>query len=203
MNNVDFIFEYQNMYESLKYFSIQNNKLILHTIEEFTIPFTNVILSNLNPSIFLLKPEEILHILYALELLPKENLSESEIEFIKGYTERYLKLNDRALQESDIDQNLIYSLGIPIYLASDPIYENYPSCNIIQNALNLHNEELENGRGKQKRLVLELNSNPNFIQEIPEDNLHNFEKAGFATLFLISSAVIATCSYIIYFIVNS
>jgi len=203
MNNSEYLLQLQNSYESLKNFSINDNKLYFKTDKMCMITLNNVNLSSLNPNIFLLKPEEIFHILYAIELLPNNNITNEEEEFLKNYTQRYLKINDRALQENDVDTNLLSSLSIPIYLSSDPYYEQYPSSKLIQNILNIHNEDLENGRGNHKRLVLELHSNPNFIQEFEEDNIRNFEKAGFTTLLLIASTVIATCSYIIYFIINS
>jgi len=202
MNNIDFIFENQNQYDSLKFLSIKDNKLILNKDGIFMIPFSNVQLTNLNPNIFLLDPKELFHTLYMLELLPKNDINQNEEIFIKSYTERYLKLNDRALQESDINQDFVTYIGTPITLSYDPLYENLPCSKIIKNILDTHNNELENGRSNQKKLILIPNQNPNFIQELPEDNIRNFEKAGFSTLLLIGSAVALTCIYIAYFIIG-
>ena len=202
MNNMDFIFENKQMYTSLKYFEIKNDTLILNKNGTFIIPFKNVNLSSLNPYIFLLEPDQLFHTLYMLELLPKNEISKEEESFIINYTQRYLKLNDDALENNDFNSSFVPYIGTPISLSYDPIYEGFTSSKLIKQCIETHNNEIENGRGNQKRLVLIPNDNPNFIQDNEESNLHNFEKAGFSTLLLIASAVASTCLYIAYFILG-
>lgn len=201
MNNKTFLNEMQHIYETLKYFYIEDDFLVLNYEGNFKIPFTNVILSSLNPNLFMLDPKETFHILYMLELLPKKELSISESEFIKQYVTRYLKLNDMALSNSNIDTQLVWGLSIPIYSSYDPEFINNQSSLIIQNLVNSHSENLENSNsiGKQQKLVL---VNPNFEQTY-EDPIVTFEKAGFTTLLLIASTVVATSFYIIHFILGS
>lgn len=196
MENVLFLKQLQNSYDSLKYFSITNNRLILHLDKDYIIPLIHTKLINLNPNLFLLTPQDIFHIIYMLELLYKTNLNDSEIKFIENYTNKYLKMNDLAIENNQIDKNMVWCFSIPIYSSYDPIYIENPCSKIIQKLLNNHTEEIENSKGLHPKLIL---SNTNF-QIAEDDNLANFEKAGFTTLFLITGAVVATCIYIIYFI---
>lgn len=200
MNNVTFIEEMQKTYESLKYFSIKDNSLSLNTDKTYTIPFTNVTLANLNPNLFLLDANEIFHILYMLELLPKKDLTENEINFITNYVNEYLVLNDKAIENSDIDQNKVWCRSIPIYTSYSEEYSNSNVSNIIQNIINNHTSEIENSKGNHPRLVL---TNPQFQTISDENNLVEFGKAGFTTLLLIIGAVFTTVLYIINFIITS
>lgn len=199
MNNEIYLNQMKNTYESLRYFSIEGNLLVLKLETTYKIPFTNVNLTTLNQNLFTLDPSEIFHILYMLQLLPQKEISTQEEAFINQYVTRYLKLNDMALTESNLDTNLIWGLSIPIYSSYDPEYINNPGCQIIQNTINNHSEEIENSKGKHPRLVL---TNPNFEQTYDEVELTSFEKAGFTTLLLIWSTVAATCAYIAYFIIS-
>ena len=205
MDNKEFIFQMQNQYESLKHFSIKDNNLILNKDGIYSIPLNSVVFANLNPNLFLLDAKEIFHIIRMLELLPKKELNYNEMAFINQYVNRYIKLNDMALTESNIDNNLIIGLNIPIYLSYDTEYEFNPCSIMIQKILVKHSEEIEkmegNSKDSQKRLVLTPN-NPNFIQIYEEDKIHNFEKAGFVSLLLITSTIAATCVYIAYFILG-
>lgn len=206
MDNKEFIFQMQNQYESLKYFIIKDNKLILNKDGTFVIPFNNVILSSLNPILFTLDPKEIFHILRMLELLQKKELTDKEKGFINQYVLRYLKLNNMALNDSNINTNLIISLNIPIYLSYDEEFQKYPGSLLIQKIIINYSENLEKNNGNsidsQKRLVLIPKDNPNFIIEQENNYIHNFEKAGFTSLLLITSTIALTCAYIAYFILG-
>lgn len=199
MNNEIYLNQLKNTYESLRYFSIEGDLLILKLETTYKIPFTNVSLINLNHNLFVLDPSEIFHILYMLQLLPKQEITKEEENFIAQYVNRYLKLNDIALTEANLDTNLIWGLSIPIYSSYDPECINNPCCKIIQNIINNHSEEIENSKGKHPRLVL---TNPKFENTTNDVELTPFEKAGFTTLLLIWSTVAATCAYIAYFIIG-
>ena len=134
-----------------------------------------------------------------LELLPKSNLTDKEILFIETYTNKYLKLNDTAIENNNIDNNLVWCFSIPIYSSYDPNYINSETSSIIQKIINEHSNNIENSKSNHPRLVL---TNPQFQVIKEEDNLANIEKAGFTTIFIIAGAIISTCIYIIYFISN-
>lgn len=209
MSNEAFLNQMQNMYDSLQSFSIENNILFYKenpNSNPFSITINNIYLPNLNPSLFLLKPTEIFHTLFMIELLPKTELTQYEINFINSYVNKYLAWNDKALELNNGDvqneelNNLNVALNgfkIPIYLAYDPQYENSATGLLIQEIMNNHMQEMEQGKGNQLKLV-RINQNV-----IPEEN-NNFElaQAGFSTLILIASAVAATCMYIAYFILG-
>ena len=89
MSNQDFLINYQNRYESLKYFTINNNTLILKDNGVFMQDISHTNLARLNPNLFLLSPVEIYQIIYMLELLYKNNLSEYEINFANTYINNY------------------------------------------------------------------------------------------------------------------
>lgn len=199
MDNEMYLNQMKNTYESLRYFSIKENFLTLNLETTYRIPFSNVNLATLNQNLFILDPSEIFHILYMLQLLPQQEITKEEETFINQYVTRYLKLNDMALTESNLDTNLIWGLSIPIYSSYDPDCINNPACQIIQHIINNHSEEIENSKGKHPRLVL---TNPNFENTSNEVELTSFEKAGFTTLLLIWSSVAATCAYIAYFILS-
>lgn len=198
MENEIFLKQMQNYYESLKFFSISDGKLILHSDIDYKIHLDYTNLSSLNPNLFLLSPIDIFHIIYMLELLHNQNLKENEIAFIQSYANKYLKLNDLAIENNGVDGNLVWCFSIPIYSSYDPEFLNNPCSSIIQKIINSHSENLENGRDNHPRLVL---TNPKF--QVNEDqNVEKFEKAGFTTLFLIAGAITITCLYIIYFVIN-
>lgn len=199
MNNEIFINEMKNYYESLQYFNLENNYLVLNYEGIFKIPFVNVTLSSLNPNLFSLDPKEIFHILYMLELLPKDTLNNNEVEFINGYVSRYLKINDLALENDGMDSNLAWGLSIPIYTSYDPLYLNKPGSKIIEDSLNSHTENLSEGRGNHQKLVLLKNDNFSTISE--DEPITNLAQAGFTTLVLIFIAVAATVLYIANFII--
>ncbi len=201
MSNEEYLKYLQNYNDNAKLFQIQNNILILNYNGTFKMPLTHINLSELNPNIFNLDPRETFQIIYVLELLYKPNLTESETNFITNYTQKYLSLNDSVLDNDSDDKDRVWCLSIPIYKAYDPMFINSQCATTINNVINNHNEILESGKGKQKRLVLENKNIPTILDE--EDNLPiNLEKAGFISLLFIVAAVIATVSYITYYIIR-
>lgn len=201
MSNEEYLKYLQNYNDNAKLFQIQNNILILNYNGIFKMPLTHINLSELNPNIINLDPRETFQIIYVLELLYNPNLSESEINFITNYTQKYLSLNDSVLDNDSDDKDRVWYLSIPIYKAYDPMFINTPTATTINNVINNHNEIIESGKGKQKRLVLENKNIPTILDE--EDNIPlNLEKAGFISLLFIVAAVIATVSYITYYIIR-
>ena len=194
MNNEMFLKQYQNLYESLQYFSINENKLILNYEGTYTLPLINVSLVNINPNLFILKPNEIFHIIRALELLYKKELNENDIIFLKNYIKTYLALNDKALEGHDEYINELNGFQIPICLSYDPYFTNNPTSIIIQEIVNEHSNEFENGKSKHPRLVL---ANKEIINDPTSDDIL---QAGFSTLILIFLTVAATCLFIYQFI---
>ena len=156
MNNELFLIQMANQFDSLKYFKIENNTLILNFNGLYKIPFTNVSFANLNPNLFLLNPNEIFHILYMLELLPKNSLNDNEKNFINSYVNRYLSLNDLALENKEIDTNLVWCLSIPIYTSYDPENLDKESSKLIQDIVNNHSELVANSKGNHQKLVLTI-----------------------------------------------
>ena len=201
MSNEEYLKYLQNYNDNAKLFQIQNNILILNYNGTFKMPITHINLSELNPNIFNIDPRETFQIIYVLELLYKPNLTESETNFITNYTQKYLSLNDSVLENDNDDKDRVWCLSIPIYKAYDPMLIETPAAITISNVINNHSEIIESGKGKQKRLVLENKNIPTIIDE--EDNLPiNMEKAGFISLLFIVAAVIATISYITYYIIS-
>ncbi len=203
MNNETFLKQAQIYYSSLANFDINDNVLILKNNNEeqkTTIYYTY--LANLNPNIFLLSPEDIFSIIRLLELLYKGTLTEDDINFITSYTERYLNLNDRYVQsiENNADGNQIYYLGMPIYTSYDANFASMPASILIQDVINNHTTLSNNSQNKGPKLVLTNKSLFNLEEE--QDNLRNFEKAGFSVIMLIVGTVVVTTLYIAFFIVN-
>ncbi len=200
MDNELFLQNAKNTYETLNYFTIKNNMLILNYNGTYMVPIKYTDLSKLNTNIFLLNPHEIINLIYMLELLHNNTLTEQEKTFINGYVKNYLKINDDVLNGNDKLQMTSYLLSIPIYTAYDPSFINTEPSILIQNIINEHSESLNSGKSKYPKLVLK---NDNFIPiEDENDLLNEFGKAGFTTIILISTAIIATCLYIAFFIVN-
>ena len=202
MDNKIFLEQMKLYYDSLKYFEIQDNYLILKLNKTFKIPLKHINLSYLDQNIFNLSPAEIFQFIYVSELLYKENLEEHEIEFIISYTKRYLELSDTIKNNEDTNSIKVWCLEMPINSAYKEEFIEMPASKIIIAEIDKHSEEMNSGLGKNPILKLVKGENPNFEIEEPIDQVRNFEKAGFTTLFLITSAVAATCMYIAYFIIG-
>lgn len=196
MNNESFLQRAKAIYESLQYFSIIDNYLIFNYNGTFKIAFSNVSLANLNPNLYLIHPSEIFQILYVLELLYKENLTESESKFIENYTEKYLKISTKAINNESSNTNRLWCLSIPIYTSYDPNFINLPGAILIQNILKEQKEDINSGKSLQPKLVL---IKDDIIPIEEDDAMKNFYQAGFTTLILITSTVIITVAYIVYF----
>jgi len=201
MENKIFLEQKKLQYDSLKYFEIQNNYLILN--KKFMIQLSHTNLLTFDERIFLLSPAEIFQIIYVGELIYKETLTESEIDFIKNYMKTYLQLTDYANNANeDIDLNKIWFYEIPINNAYKSEFAELPCSKLIIEEIDNHTSEMNSGLGKSPKLVLIKGDNPNFDLEEQVDQVRNFEKAGFTTIFLITSAIAATCMYIAYFIMG-
>lgn len=202
MDNKIFLNQMKNYYDSLKYFDIQNNYLILHLNKLFTIPLLHTYLSQLNQSVFLLNPSEIFQIIYILELLYKNELTENEKDFIINYVKKYLSLSESTLTGNEMDLNRLWCLEMPINNAYKEEFSQMPTSKLIISTIDKYNEEINSGLGKTPKLVLVKGDNPNFDIEEEIDDVKNFEKAGFTTLLLILTSIVSTCLYIAYFIVG-
>ena len=200
MDNKIFLEQMKIYYDSLKFFEISENILTLHAEKEFKMPLYHTYLSTLPPNIFLLYPTEIFQIVYMLELLHKESLKDTELNFIKNYTEKYLKLSDEAKENNNIDQNRLWCLEIPINKAYDEEISNSMYSESIINLIDNHTNDMNSGLGKTPRLVLIKENNPNFMIDEEIDNVKAFKDAGFTTIFLITSTIVATCLYLAFFV---
>ena len=205
MDNDTIFITLQNSYDSLKYFNVKNNILYFKDNEHiYNLPLNIVNLYTLNNNLFLLKPRDIYRIIYLLELLEKENITENDIEFIKQYTEKYIKLEQSRIEKDnnhDIDENEVSSFSIPIYTSYDPRFANKPTSKIIDELLYKHTKQIEEGTSKGQKLV---RINPNFPKEDEQNNyLSDFGKAGFTTLLLIIGTVIITSLYIAYYVIGN
>lgn len=199
MDNKTFLEQITKTYPSLKYFNIDNEVLILNYDKIYNIPFKYTNLANLNPVIFLLNPIELFQTLYIIELFYKQNLSEDEKKFIYDFVSRYLKLNEDFLANKNNEENRVYALSIPIYLAYDNSFSNTPCAKLIAMILMDNNNLIETGKSKGPKLVL---NNSNFSSPYIEDD-NDLEKAGFTTILLIVSAITITSLYIAFFIMNT
>ena len=94
MSNEIFIEQYKNNYPSLTFFTISNDRLILKIQATYTIPFTHVILAQVNPLLFTLNPIELFQALYILELFYKPELQPKDSTFITNYVNKYIELNN-------------------------------------------------------------------------------------------------------------
>ena len=201
MNNEIFINSNKNLYESLEYFQIENNILNFNDNGKiYRFPIYNINLSILNPNLYLLKPRDIFRVIYLLELLYKDNISEYDYNFIEQYVNKYLNLEDKRLEGQEIDNNEVECLGIPIYTSYEPSFIDKPTSISIQTLINSHSEKIENSQSKGQRLVL---INPEFGKFSEDDNQNDFVelgKAGFTSIMLILVTVILTVLYIVYFV---
>jgi len=203
MDNQTFINQMKYTYESLSYFSIEENNLVLNYEGLHSIPLQYISLATLNQHLYLLNPKEIFNIIYMLELLFKKSLTENEINFINNYTKRYLTMNDLALSNQAIDQILLWGLSIPIYTSYDSNTIITPAKEIIHNTINNHDDQLLNDSSSNTRgpkLTLTKLGAVNYVND--EEPLKYFGQAGYATLLLIISTVATTCLYIFNFILK-
>lgn len=201
MSNELFFKNIQNNYESLKYFIVKDNMLYFKDNDNkmYSLPLT-FNLAEVNNNLFLLKPRDIYRVLYLLELLSHNELNNNDAEFIKQYTEKYIKLEQERLENNSVSELETLCLGIPIYESYNPIYMEKPASILMQNILNNQTEKIENGKSHGKKLVL---VNPNFPKvENDENSLEDLGKAGFTAIMLVVLTVILTSLYIAFFIIK-
>ncbi len=203
MSNELFLKNYQNIYESLQYFSINGNVLTLNYNGTYIMELNHINLINLNQNLFLLNPIEIYQIIYMLELLYKDEISNYEMNFASSYTNNYLNLNDTILSNNESNSNLAFKaniFAIPIYTAYDEAFNNKPAGTLIKNLLNTHVNKIESGEAKGQRLV-RTNPNGSYFEE--DNDFEYFKNAGFVSLIIIALGVVLTTSYIVLFILNN
>ncbi len=197
MDNKYFLDNLKNTYESLRFFNVEDGFLVLNYNGTFKFKLEHIILSNLNPNLFLITPTEIFQVIYVLELLFKNALTDSEIKFIESYTNKYLHLSTDALNNNEFDANRLWCLSIPIYTAYDDMFTQTPGSQIIQNGLNKQTADINSGKSLQPKLVLIKDDLPNLEDD---DAMKNFAQAGFTTLILVATTITLTVLYIIYFV---
>lgn len=201
MSNEEYLLKLYNSYPNAHYFTLINHNFRLEINDKtWEIPLNDLKLEELNSNIFLLHPLETFKIIYMIVLIYKVNLTDSEQEFVKRYTQEYINVSDKYLSEGYEDINRSYCLSIPIYTAYNENVINLPASSLIQDILNNHSKEIESGQGKGYALTLK---NPNGSY-IPDENpINDYRQAGFITLALIVGAVAITIAYITTFMLNS
>ncbi len=203
MNNEEYLKKLQNIFPNLQFFRIENNSLILEYGSFFKMPLTHVNLSFLNPNLFYLSPKEIFQVIYILELLYKNSLTEQEQDFIISFMNMYLTLNDFVKSHNKEEEEMhVSSLGIPVLNSYEAAFMNNPASKIIQTMINNHDNEILSGKNKQPRLVRTNETVANFMPMEEDLNLIDYGKAGFTTLILIGGAIISTVLYITSFIIG-
>lgn len=202
MDNKTYFNQIKPFYNSLKFFDIKDNYLILTNNKTFILPLIHTDLSQINPDIFLAEPNEIFHFLQVNELLYKERLNEKEINYLHEFTKRYLKIKNDSTEGKNINSITLWCLELLICKVYQEEFINNPASTEIISLIDKNNSELENGLGTSVKLVLTKNGNKNFELLEDFDGLKSFEKAGFTTLILIIITVILTCLFLAYFIVN-
>lgn len=205
MNNEVILRNLQVSYDSLKYFIIKNNILYFKDDNNiYSLPLINTNLSLLNTNLYLLKPRDIYRVIFLLELLNKDTLTDNDIEFIRQYTNKYIKLETMRLENQNVNENEATCLSIPIFTSYDSKYLDKPASIIINELLNTHSQEIESGKSNVQTLTLKPKKIPDtIIREDYEDSpLNDFKQAGFTTIILIISTVVLTSLYIAFFIIN-
>jgi len=204
MNNAEFLNQAKSRYNSLVFFEIKDNFLILKTDKIYMIPLYHTYLENLNEEIYELHPTEIFQIIYMLELIYKEKLTEQETNFINKYTQKYLKLINDLTNDQEVNTTRLWCLEMPINNAYKEEFQEKPAINIITTAIDQRTNEL-NGSSKGNsgpKLVLE--KNPNF-DILPSEEIitpTDIAKAGFSTFLIIIVTVVLTLLFIVFFIIK-
>ncbi len=203
MDNERSLNNLKKIFPNLQYFYLANNILTLNYNGHFEMPLISTNLSLLNPNLYYLKPNEIFQVIYVLELLYKNSLSEKEASFILDFTNMYLNLND-LIKSGTLknEEARVWCLGIPIVKSYENIFVNNPASKIIAEVVNNHEDEIISGKNKQPRLVRTNDSVVNFMPAEPDLNLIDYGKAGFTTLLLIGGAIVFSVIYVTYFIIG-
>ena len=203
MDNSTYLNQIKPFYNSLKYFDIKNNYLILYANQTFMLPLIHTNLSTINKDIFLSQPNEIFQFLQMHELLYKQVLTDKELSYIKDFVKKYLQLKNNNNEGQEINNTTLWCLELLISTSFEEKFINNPASKEIISKIDTNNKELESGFGTGVKLVLTKKGNENFEVEEEFDNIKNFEKAGFTTLFLVVITVIITCLFIAFFMVGN
>lgn len=198
MNNNDYLNKLKPIYNSLLYFDIKDNYLILTTNKTFILKLIHTDLSQINPDIFLAEPGEIFHFIQMNELLYKSEINEKEIIYIKDFTSRYLKIKQKNNEGNEINNITLWCLELLISKSFNEEFINNPASKIITSLIEEDNEKIKSGLNTGLRLVLTKESDPT----TNNNNIRELEKAGFTTIILISLTIILTCIYFINFVIN-
>ncbi len=203
MNNEEYLKKLQSIFPNLQFFKIENNILILEYDGLFKMPLIHLNLSLINPNLFYLNPKEIFQVLYILELLYKNSLTEQEQAFIMSFMNMYLSLNDFVKSHNSENEEMhVSSLGIPVLYSYEEAFTNNPASQIIQTMINNHDNEILSGKNKQPRLVRTNETMANFMPVEEDLNFIDYGKAGFTTLLLIGGAIVSSIFYITSFIIG-
>lgn len=203
MNNEEYLKKLQSIFPNLQFFRVENNTLILEYDGLFKMPLIHLNLSLINPNLFYLSPKEIFQVLYILELLYKNSLTEQEQAFIISFMNMYLSLNDFVKSHNSENEEMhVSSLGIPVLYSYEEAFTNNPASQIIQTMINNHDNEILSGKNKQPRLVRTNETMANFMPVEEDLNFIDYGKAGFTTLLLIGTAIASTIFYITSFIIG-
>ncbi len=199
MNKENYFNYLKQNYESLKDFSFDSNenKLIY---SKYKIRLKNIDLFALDFKLFNNTPDVIFNVIYLLELAPyisdildKED-NEDNHSYIDNYIDTYIFINDLAVQNNSLPNDVIYKINYPIQkMFLDKYKDSY--------ALKRFNEKMDehNGKSRGQRLVL---VNPNFEMVKENSPIDDIAKAGFASILLIAGAIVITCVYVALVLYN-
>lgn len=202
MNNNVYLNQIKPYYNSLKYFSIQDNYLILNLNQRFILPLIHTNLSEINTDVFLSQPNEIFHFIQMNELLYKTEINEKEIAYIKEFTNRYLKLKQNSIEGKEVNNTTLWCLELLISKSFNEEFINNPASKEIANLIDEDNKKLESGLSTGMKLVLSKDGNQNYDIEEEFDYVKNFEKAGFTTIILIALTVALTCIFFANYVIT-
>lgn len=197
MDNSNYLNSLKSKYDSLYNIVIKENVLYY---DKYVLPLS-INLSMLNPDLFLLSPEEIINILYVLQLLYQPNINEMEKNTLIQFTRKYTEINNQDYKDFNT-----FGYSIPIYFAYDENFVNSPGATIIREEhtrLCEYMDSLNNG-GKDKSLVrVRKNSNVTNSYEYNEylefsENIDRMQNAGFVTIFIIFFGIILSILILAY-----
>lgn len=216
MSNNEYLIYLQKQHESMRYFQMQGNKLILSInrrendsvkTDYLTILIDHLnlaLLDQMNPSLFYQNPLDIYSILTLLELFYKVQLTNQDLNYIHSYVSDFIKIQSPLINNTTNDgNNMNYirctCLEMPIVLADNPSFENSPCAIEIRKMLNANLENVTSGKGNCVRLVRTKGDFDYSDEDEIEDMTKIVEKAGFTTISIIVLGVVLACSYLIYF----
>lgn len=197
MDNNNYLNSLKSRYDSLTNMFIKENVLYY---DKYILPL-NINISMLNPDLFLLTPEEIINVLYVLQLLYQPTINEMEKNSLIQFTKKYTELNSQNNKDFN---NFGYS--IPIFFAYDENFTNSPAATIIREEHTRLCEYMDslNTGGKDKNLV-RVRKNPNVTNSYEyneyiefSENIDRMQNAGFVTLFVIFFGIVLSILILAY-----